>query len=212
MKYLERFVALALVASAAPAFAGVIGPGDFGSQAQIETFDSQPLGDTAGPLILNGVTYDTTVYKIYASDPANYQCVSGRCLSTFVSGVGFTITLSSPVDRVGGYLNGVNLVASETDITYYDENDDRIGGTFHPSLLANTSNPPFFFGFEDEVNKIKYIRIEPNYPLFVTTLDNFTTEILTAIPEPSTWAMMLLGFASVGFMTYRRCKVAAVTA
>jgi len=29
---------------------------------------------------------------------------------------------------------------------------------------------------------------------------NFTT----AVPEPSTWAMMILGFAGVGFMAYRR--------
>ena len=27
---------------------------------------------------------------------------------------------------------------------------------------------------------------------------------LTAVPEPSTWAMMLLGFVGVGFMAYRR--------
>jgi len=25
-----------------------------------------------------------------------------------------------------------------------------------------------------------------------------------AVPEPSTWAMMILGFAGVGFMVYRR--------
>jgi hypothetical protein len=28
--------------------------------------------------------------------------------------------------------------------------------------------------------------------------------LLSSVPEPSTWAMMLLGFAGVGFMTYRR--------
>ena len=27
---------------------------------------------------------------------------------------------------------------------------------------------------------------------------------VAAVPEPSTWAMMLLGFAGVGFMAYRR--------
>jgi hypothetical protein len=25
-----------------------------------------------------------------------------------------------------------------------------------------------------------------------------------AVPEPSTWAMLILGFAAVGFMAYRR--------
>jgi len=28
----------------------------------------------------------------------------------------------------------------------------------------------------------------------------------SAVPEPSTWAMMLLGFAGVGYMTYCRRK------
>ena len=27
---------------------------------------------------------------------------------------------------------------------------------------------------------------------------------VSAVPEPSTWAMMVLGFAGIGFMTYRR--------
>jgi hypothetical protein len=36
--------------------------------------------------------------------------------------------------------------------------------------------------------------------------------IASAVPEPSTWAMMILGFAGVGFMTYRRRKNAALAA
>jgi hypothetical protein len=33
---------------------------------------------------------------------------------------------------------------------------------------------------------------------------------VTAVPEPSTWAMMLLGFAVVGFAAYRRKSRAAL--
>ena len=29
---------------------------------------------------------------------------------------------------------------------------------------------------------------------------------VNAVPEPSTWAMILIGFAGLGFMTYRRTK------
>jgi hypothetical protein len=36
--------------------------------------------------------------------------------------------------------------------------------------------------------------------------------VTSAVPEPSTWAMMLLGFAGVGYMTYRRRKIAALAA
>ena len=33
---------------------------------------------------------------------------------------------------------------------------------------------------------------------------------VAAVPEPSTWAMMILGFAGIGYVTYRRRKTAAL--
>jgi PEP-CTERM motif len=30
------------------------------------------------------------------------------------------------------------------------------------------------------------------------------TANISAVPEPSTWAMMILGFAGVGYLAYRR--------
>jgi hypothetical protein len=35
-------------------------------------------------------------------------------------------------------------------------------------------------------------------------LDNVSISAMGAVPEPSTWAMMLLGFFGLGFMAYRR--------
>jgi hypothetical protein len=29
-------------------------------------------------------------------------------------------------------------------------------------------------------------------------------DVMAAVPEPSTWAMLILGFAGVGFLAYRR--------
>jgi|SRR5665213_1041643 len=44
------------------------------------------------------------------------------------------------------------------------------------------------------------------------TNQNFTLVIGSAVPEPSTWAMMLLGFAGLGFMGYRRKSKPALLA
>jgi hypothetical protein len=33
---------------------------------------------------------------------------------------------------------------------------------------------------------------------------NVTVEVAGAVPEASTWAMMILGFCGLGFMAYRR--------
>jgi hypothetical protein len=38
------------------------------------------------------------------------------------------------------------------------------------------------------------------------------TEVAPAVPEPSTWAMMLLGFAGIGFMAYHRKSKSALMA
>lgn len=42
--------------------------------------------------------------------------------------------------------------------------------------------------------------LHPELPIL--KVDSFT--ITAAVPEPSTWAMMLLGFIGLGFMAYRR--------
>ncbi|MDN3275968.1 PEPxxWA-CTERM sorting domain-containing protein [Frankia sp. RB7] len=47
----------------------------------------------------------------------------------------------------------------------------------------------------------------------LTFSDESVVTLPGAVPEPSTWAMMVLGFAGVGFMAYRRRdKVSALTA
>jgi|SRR5665213_2153771 len=47
----------------------------------------------------------------------------------------------------------------------------------------------------------------------VTKESSGTYDLLTpAVPEPSTWAMMLLGFAGVGFIAYRRKNKRALMA
>jgi hypothetical protein len=45
-----------------------------------------------------------------------------------------------------------------------------------------------------------------------TSTDSSSTITIAAVPEPSTWAMMILGFAGVGFLAYRRKDKMAVSA
>jgi hypothetical protein len=47
---------------------------------------------------------------------------------------------------------------------------------------------------------------------YVSGLGEIGNQPQGAVPEPSTWAMMLLGFAGVGFMTYRRRKFVPIAA
>jgi hypothetical protein len=47
-------------------------------------------------------------------------------------------------------------------------------------------------------------------PLYGSTSSN--GQLFTAVPEPSTWAMLLLGFAALGFAGYRTSRKAAAVA
>ena len=45
----------------------------------------------------------------------------------------------------------------------------------------------------------------------MTTTGDDTFHI-SAVPEPSTWAMMILGFAGIGFLAHRRARKAKIEA
>ena len=47
-----------------------------------------------------------------------------------------------------------------------------------------------------------------HYENYVTRVSGLSMSVSDA-PEPSTWAMLLLGFAGLGFAGYRRARVAA---
>jgi PEP-CTERM motif len=86
-------------------------------------------------------------------------------------------------------------------------------------LLANTL---FDFG-PGGVSKFKVLGIDESLGLDPNNSTAFVTKVtftgdgvftgtmtaITAVPEPSTWAMMILGFAGVGFLAYRRRNRAA---
>jgi len=62
---------------------------------------------------------------------------------------------------------------------------------FSSLVLATGSSSTIAFSFSE--------------PQSFWRLDNVTVSV-AAVPEPSTWAMMILGFAGIGFMAYRRNK------
>ena len=52
--------------------------------------------------------------------------------------------------------------------------------------------------------------LNPNYDLTFRTYSD--TTFSSAVPEPSTWAMMLLGFAGLGYLAYHRKAASGLAA
>jgi hypothetical protein len=79
----------------------------------------------------------------------------------------------------------------------------------------NRSNPFFgIYGPEDEgviyiSSAVSVIGATPvDLHLFVNLPTGFslTAPVVAAVPEPSTWAMMLLGFAGISLLSYSRSR------
>jgi hypothetical protein len=70
----------------------------------------------------------------------------------------------------------------------------------------------YVFGHDDVGSLTLYAGVQamgaaiaPSLKVFMTLPDGFWVDpVVTGVPKPSTWAMLLIGFAGVGFMTYRR--------
>lgn len=117
----------------------------------------------------------------------------------------FTIHLTNPWAWTFGALNNVNRADSIGGLRvllYTTQNGApnplTIDAAFHYDYRAGDTREGFFRFGGDEIN---------------LTVESVTqTPILAAVPEPSTWAMMILGFAGVGFMAYRRKNKTALSA
>jgi len=83
---------------------------------------------------------------------------------------------------------------SALGLPYYTSNPDAAFGTTGPNAFAKAS-----FG----VNAGDVITIEAT-ALPSTYFDGAFA--ISAVPEPSTWAMLLLGFAGIGLVTFRRSR------
>ena len=76
--------------------------------------------------------------------------------------------------------------------------DDGFGIFLGPNAVTGLSTNVLYFGYDDQINMQ-----DDNHDDFIVR-----ATILPAVPEPGTWAMMLLGFGAAGFAMRRQRKPA----
>jgi hypothetical protein len=88
----------------------------------------------------------------------------------------------------------INPASPQSGVTI---SGDTITDVVSIASLASTGFAPTSYGFSFWPALVSSGSIPEFAP------DN-ATFLASAVPEPSTWAMMILGFAGIGFMAYRR--------
>jgi hypothetical protein len=163
--------------------------------------------DTHYQVINSNIGVPTNVSAVTFKDPSY---VPNSATSSWISnsfdgnpGNGFvtfqtTFNLSGPIDGVA--ISGLWGVDNIGEI-FLNGNDTGIGLPFgfpafeelHPFSITNSN------WFIDGTNLLTFVVTDTGPPLALRVDD-----LTAAVPEASTWAMMILGFFGVGFTAYRR--------
>jgi hypothetical protein len=123
----------------------------------------------------------------------------------------------------GGAKNSITI--SALTLTFFTANGSVFGSINGADLVYNSTDPGNGkSGFLIDVAPDQYqlmntilaggpdLRLGISASLIDATGGPESFTAIAAVPEPSTWAMMLLGFCGLGFMAYRRKSKPAVLA
>jgi hypothetical protein len=108
------------------------------------------------------------------------------------------------ISAIGGNFFGTDANGSFQTGNIALQLTDSLGVTSYTILSATTTS---FVGFvsSGSITSLTVQAVTPNSAVW-PTIDDLTLAqgMTSAVPETSTWAMMILGFAAIGYMAYRR--------
>jgi hypothetical protein len=129
------------------------------------------------------------------SDHAPYEAVSQTIATTPGATYQLTFDLGSAIQW--GIQDGVTVSAGATSETFTSTNDGTSTNNWESEVLDFTASGTSTLITLAGASGSQYIGVD-NVSVLATSVPG--------TPEPSTWAMMLLGFAGLAFAGYRRAR------
>lgn len=178
--------------------ASVLAPAAANAAEIIYTF----TGDFAGTL--NGDPFATSAIFTGLGDTDTLSTVgltsyvNLSSLSAFAGGVTYNISTTTQFYLNGGNYAGLFFGSAGNGGGAFSGTGPGLAGYDATSSLATTPLTAYFTGpvsFQTDKGAVQ---------LSSFSNGTFGSTVSAAVPEPATWAMMLLGFAAVGFAMRRR--------
>ena len=187
------------------------------------TFEGAPLGAFSNLTVAPGVTIsgtdlnsnnqtirNTSNFSGYPSVDG-FNTTSGGAYFVEMIGGNLTFTFAAPIQSFGAYLSGVQTNFYPDTVTFSD-------GTTQSITLAGAGTSCCvgelaFVGFTDPGKSISSVTILAGTP--GTGQDAIGVDDVrfqSAVPEPATWAMMLVGFGGLGAAMRSRRRMATAAA
>jgi hypothetical protein len=142
---------------------------------------------------------ETLLFTLTGQDAESWTQDSSPTPYIYNSG---SYTQISVTNGLATQVGGASVSYNFPYVQFYPVNSSFFGGMNDwPADTIFTSGAQIYGGSEAVPT------FSPGFFTLVGTngdADYLTISAVSAVPEPSTWAMMLLGFAGLGFMAYRR--------
>lgn len=155
----------------------------------------------AAPVILSGTTTGAPSYNRASSTTSLSSVGTNAGYQSFAFTVNtagtYTFDALSSFDNVLSlYTGAFNPASPLTNISAYNDDTNGLNARISASLLAGTAYNLVFASY-----------VNSDRGAFSVTANGPGTVSQTgAVPEPATWAMMILGMGAVGFAMRRRQK------
>jgi hypothetical protein len=226
---LAATVLIGLIQSSGATVIGITSRGALGANDSIDWGQLGPAG-TIGTIVSNPTTVTSAnALSIGVSMPAgSFQRFDqgGNWNGNFAPGDKLLYTKINPGPLTLSFLTGISgggaqiqesvFGAFTAEISAFDVNDVLLG-TFSENGVSdsNGNNSAIFIGLLSSAADIYKLAFDITAfnvrDDFAINLVSLATTPSTAVPEPGTWSVMLLGLAGIGFAAYRRRRTAPVS-
>ncbi|MES2903826.1 MAG: PEPxxWA-CTERM sorting domain-containing protein [Pseudomonadota bacterium] len=141
---------------------------------------------------------DATIYFEFLGSESGFSDTFTAGSATLTETSGFENHFAAPIpigfaSFLAGSLTGL-LNFTSVGGTSATVGQDGFGIFLGPNQTSGQNVSVFYLGFDDQVTNV-----DDNHDDFIVR-----ATVLPAVPEPATWAMMLIGFAGVGYSMRRR--------
>ncbi len=178
------------------------------SETAVGAFGAGPFGSVSVTSNLDGsLTIVETLnsgFKFHENPDPNHHALTFDLVGDPTIAISGLTSGFSLISTTAGSIAAASFGSFDYGINCTGCGHGFAGGLLGPLSFTISGSSPLVLDFNTVSGKQIFFGSDLVVDAATANTGNVGATFTAAVPEPSTWAMMILGFAGVGFMAYRR--------